>query len=73
MTPIVEDLLTALSYVYEAGIKSFCYVFGHKWGEWEDDYGGYKNSPLGCHKECDRCGEFEHDSQMLKSFCRSRK
>lgn len=72
MTPIIDDLLTAVSFVYEAGIKLYCYIFGHKWGKWEDSYGGYENSPLGQTRQCNRCCEYNHDSQRLKDKCKLR-
>ncbi len=67
MTPITEDILTAILGIHRAIIKLYCYVFGHKWGEWQDYIG---HSPTGLIRECDRCGCFAHDSQGLKSCCR---
>jgi len=69
MSPFTDDVLTGLSYFYEAGIKAYCYFFGHKWGEWKDTCG---DSPLGQLRECDRCGEYGHDSQALKNRCKPR-
>ena len=69
MTPFVDNVLTGLSYFYEAVINAYCYFFGHKWGAWQDTYGDF---PLGQIRECDRCGEYEHDSQAIKNRCKPR-
>lgn len=70
MSEFTDDILTGISYFYEAYVKAVCYFFGHKWGPWMDNC---EPSPIGCFRECQRCSEYDHDSQMLKSSLRKAK